>query len=303
MARITCKAVDEHGLVTGSYTMMSDTDKAGYFLATMSLAELKEVGNISECKGYLEMSPWMECGTPTDVNKGMTGATLLGPRLLPNKMHLYSVGPFEFSSTIGNLIIVPIARSLATRPATVQLCLQPAPIRRRILLMHLDSLQTKGGAAQPPTVEGCQEQRDTQEKMGGQTAQKNPAISGKGGRRKGSSSEDLYMNEEKTKPAGPAVDSSQPVATSSKISNFQTREAVRRETPPPPIWLGPEIPYPKSQLPLKSMEISNKFTVLEKDCQIDDYWKKGKFLRALQRRDLDRLQSVRSSSRGLDGLD
>ncbi|KAJ4954135.1 hypothetical protein NE237_030967 [Protea cynaroides] len=97
MARITCIAVDKHGFETSSYTVMSETDKAGYFLATMPLAELKEIGNITECKGYLEMSPLMACSIPTDVNKGMTGATLLGPRvLLNNKMHLYSVGPLEY---------------------------------------------------------------------------------------------------------------------------------------------------------------------------------------------------------------
>ncbi|XP_042503764.1 protein SEED AND ROOT HAIR PROTECTIVE PROTEIN-like [Macadamia integrifolia] len=96
VARITCKAVDKYGVVTGSYTVMSDTDKSGYFLAKMSLTKIKEVGNITECKGYLRMSSLMSCSIPTNVNKGITGCPLSGPRLLHNKTHLYTVGPFEY---------------------------------------------------------------------------------------------------------------------------------------------------------------------------------------------------------------
>ncbi|XP_042484567.1 protein SEED AND ROOT HAIR PROTECTIVE PROTEIN-like [Macadamia integrifolia] len=97
VARITCKAVDKHGFVTGSYTVMSDTDKSGYFLAKMSLTEIKEVGNITECKGYLDMSSLISCSIPTNVNKGITGSPLAGPRYLSHsKTHLYTVGPFEY---------------------------------------------------------------------------------------------------------------------------------------------------------------------------------------------------------------
>ncbi|XP_043695635.1 protein SEED AND ROOT HAIR PROTECTIVE PROTEIN-like [Telopea speciosissima] len=96
VARITCKAFDKHGSVSGSYTMMSDTDKSGYFLATMSVEDVKEVGNITECKGYLDMSSMESCSVPSNVNKGISGCPLAGPRLLHNKMQLYTVGPFEY---------------------------------------------------------------------------------------------------------------------------------------------------------------------------------------------------------------
>ncbi|XP_027363397.1 proline-rich protein 1-like [Abrus precatorius] len=99
VARVTCGCVDENGYETGPISVLSDaTDGKGYFLATVTLAEFGHKLKFGECKAYLESSPLETCKVPSDVNYGISGATLSSYRILDNKKKLYSVGPFFCTS-------------------------------------------------------------------------------------------------------------------------------------------------------------------------------------------------------------
>ncbi|XP_027367936.1 proline-rich protein 1-like [Abrus precatorius] len=99
VARVTCGCVDENGYETGPISVLSDaTDGKGYFLATVTLAEFGHKLKFGECKAYLDSSPLETCKVPSDVNYGISGATLSSYRTLDNKKKLYSVGPFFCTS-------------------------------------------------------------------------------------------------------------------------------------------------------------------------------------------------------------
>ena len=98
VARITCKGVDEYGYETESLSILScATDAKGYFIATLSPYEVKDNRRLRECRAFLELSPSEVCDVPTDVNKGISGATLASYKPLHDKnMKLFTVGPFFF---------------------------------------------------------------------------------------------------------------------------------------------------------------------------------------------------------------
>ena len=98
VARITCKGVDEYGYETESLSILScATDAKGYFIATLSPYEVKDNRRLRECRAFLELSPSEVCDVPTDVNKGISGATLASYQLPHVKnMKLFIVGPFFF---------------------------------------------------------------------------------------------------------------------------------------------------------------------------------------------------------------
>ncbi|KAF8392667.1 hypothetical protein HHK36_023016 [Tetracentron sinense] len=100
VTRITCLAVNNQGYESAPFSVLShETDKKGYFFATLCPSELGNGWKLSECKAFLESSPLEKCDVPTDFNKGISGALLLSHHLLPNKkMDLYSVGPFVYTS-------------------------------------------------------------------------------------------------------------------------------------------------------------------------------------------------------------
>ncbi|KAJ4951270.1 hypothetical protein NE237_028102 [Protea cynaroides] len=101
-ARVTCLIVDENGYESAISVHSDKTDKNGYFLAKLTPTKLEEIeykGILTGCKAFLSSSPLRECRVPTDVKNGMTGAPLLLPRVVPEDgMHLYSVGPFEYTT-------------------------------------------------------------------------------------------------------------------------------------------------------------------------------------------------------------
>ncbi|XP_043697576.1 protein SEED AND ROOT HAIR PROTECTIVE PROTEIN-like [Telopea speciosissima] len=100
--RVTCLVVDENGYESVITVISNKTDKNGYFLAKLypsALEELEFKGILTGCKAYLNSSPLRKCRVPTDIKKGMSGAPLLLPRILPeDNIHLYSVGPFVYTS-------------------------------------------------------------------------------------------------------------------------------------------------------------------------------------------------------------
>ncbi|RDX88170.1 Proline-rich protein 1, partial [Mucuna pruriens] len=99
VARVTCGYEDELGYGTSSISVSSHvTDNKGYFYASLSLAELGSKLKLTECKAYLVSSPLETCKVHTDVNYGITGATLSSYRLLDNNTKLYTVGPFFCTS-------------------------------------------------------------------------------------------------------------------------------------------------------------------------------------------------------------
>ncbi|CAE6055764.1 unnamed protein product [Arabidopsis arenosa] len=62
-----------------------------------------KVKNISSCKVKLESSPVYTCKTPTNVNKGVTGAPLSPENskfLSHDNLTLYTLEPFYFSSPV-----------------------------------------------------------------------------------------------------------------------------------------------------------------------------------------------------------
>ncbi|CAL9023976.1 unnamed protein product [Prunus brigantina] len=100
VARITCLAEDEYGYETAPFSILSGaTDAKGYFFATLSPSELQDKWKLTECKAFLDYSPFQYCQVPTDVNHGITGHLLASYRILNTKnIKLYSVGPFFYTS-------------------------------------------------------------------------------------------------------------------------------------------------------------------------------------------------------------
>ncbi|PSR94740.1 Proline-rich protein [Actinidia chinensis var. chinensis] len=101
LARITCLAKDKNGYESAPFSVLShSTDAKGYFLATVSPSELEDACKLTECKAFLEKSPLESCSVPTDVNNGISGASLSPYHLLEDKnMKLSSVGPFVYTPT------------------------------------------------------------------------------------------------------------------------------------------------------------------------------------------------------------
>ncbi|XP_042504762.1 protein SEED AND ROOT HAIR PROTECTIVE PROTEIN-like [Macadamia integrifolia] len=100
--RVTCLVVDENGYESAITVLSDKTDKNGYFIAKLYPSQHEELeykGILTRCKAYLNSSPLRKCRVPTDIKKGMSGAPLLLPRILPEEnIHLYSVGPFVYTS-------------------------------------------------------------------------------------------------------------------------------------------------------------------------------------------------------------
>lgn len=101
VARITCLAVDKKtGYELAPFSILSkETDEKGYFFATFSGSEIEDDRKLTQCKAFLNSSPWESCNVPTNVNDGMSGALLVSYRLINNKrMKLHSVGPFIYTT-------------------------------------------------------------------------------------------------------------------------------------------------------------------------------------------------------------
>ncbi|XVF79383.1 hypothetical protein PTKIN_Ptkin14bG0217800 [Pterospermum kingtungense] len=99
LAKVTCEAVDEVGVVKTVPICSIPTDAKGYFYATVS--SVNESLKLKDCKAFLESSPENNCNVPTDVNKGITGFPISGDvyRVLNDKhTKLYSAQPFFYTS-------------------------------------------------------------------------------------------------------------------------------------------------------------------------------------------------------------
>ncbi|EFH56569.1 hypothetical protein ARALYDRAFT_483934 [Arabidopsis lyrata subsp. lyrata] len=101
--KVVCPMVDSHGKLVAKVTISSyPTDLKGYFyFITYGLSH--KVKNISSCKVKLESSPVYTCKTPTNVNKGVTGAPLSPENskfLSHDNLTLYTLEPFYFSSPV-----------------------------------------------------------------------------------------------------------------------------------------------------------------------------------------------------------
>ncbi|XP_042504763.1 protein SEED AND ROOT HAIR PROTECTIVE PROTEIN-like [Macadamia integrifolia] len=76
IARITCLTSDVNGYEALPFSFLSEVAaKNGYFLATLHLEKVEQKGKLSECKAFLHSSPLKACSIPTNMNKGMTGAS------------------------------------------------------------------------------------------------------------------------------------------------------------------------------------------------------------------------------------
>ncbi|XP_023762600.1 protein PELPK1 [Lactuca sativa] len=98
--RVTCLAVHKNGYESAPFSFSScPTDVKGYFLAKISSSELlkNNLWEVTECKSFLENSPWPGCKVPEDTNGGITGAQLTFSRML-NGYSLSSVGPFIYNA-------------------------------------------------------------------------------------------------------------------------------------------------------------------------------------------------------------
>ncbi|KAL5701099.1 hypothetical protein ACHQM5_026474 [Ranunculus cassubicifolius] len=103
VAKIACIAKKQYRYESDPFTILSKgTDKKGYFLARLPISNMDSTKPILfKCKVFLHSSPSKTCNVPTDMNKGKTGALLYSSYhiLHDNKMKLYSVGPFAYTST------------------------------------------------------------------------------------------------------------------------------------------------------------------------------------------------------------
>ncbi|KAK9053927.1 hypothetical protein SSX86_025002 [Deinandra increscens subsp. villosa] len=100
-ARVTCLAVHKNGYESAPFSFSSrPADKKGYFLAKIPSSSLvkDDLWEITECKAFLENSPWTSCKVPEDTNGGIKGAHLTFSRHLnSNGYCLSSVGPFIYN--------------------------------------------------------------------------------------------------------------------------------------------------------------------------------------------------------------
>ncbi|KAI3526869.1 hypothetical protein L1887_06135 [Cichorium endivia] len=97
--RVTCLAVHKNGYESAPFSFSScPADVKGYFLAKITSSELlkNDLWEVTECKSFLENSPWTGCKNPEDTNGGLTGAPLTFSRML-NGYSLSSVGPFIYN--------------------------------------------------------------------------------------------------------------------------------------------------------------------------------------------------------------
>ncbi|KAL0739834.1 hypothetical protein Bca4012_081347 [Brassica carinata] len=100
---VVCPIVDSYGKLVAKVALSSyPTDLKGYFyFITYGLAH--KVKNINGCKVKLESSPVSTCKTPTNVNKGVTGASLSSNSskfISRDNLDLYTLEPFYFSSPV-----------------------------------------------------------------------------------------------------------------------------------------------------------------------------------------------------------
>ncbi|KAD3338163.1 hypothetical protein E3N88_33684 [Mikania micrantha] len=100
-ARVTCLSVHKNGYESAPFSFSScPADKKGYFLAKIPSSRLvnDDLWEITECKAFLEKSPWTTCNVPEDTNGGIKGARLTFSRHLNNDGYcLSSVGPFIYN--------------------------------------------------------------------------------------------------------------------------------------------------------------------------------------------------------------
>lgn len=101
--KVVCPIVDSYGKLVAKVTISSyPTDLKGYFyFITYGLSN--KVKNFNGCKVKLESSPVSSCKTPTNVNKGVTGAPLSPDNskyLSHDNFNLYTLEPFYFSSPV-----------------------------------------------------------------------------------------------------------------------------------------------------------------------------------------------------------
>ncbi|GJX01084.1 hypothetical protein Tco_0184997 [Tanacetum coccineum] len=100
-ARVTCLAVRKNGYESAPFSFSSTpANKMGYFLAKIPTSKFikDDIWEITECKAFLEYSPWTSCKNAEDTNGGIKGAPLVFSRHLDsNGFCLSSVGPFIFN--------------------------------------------------------------------------------------------------------------------------------------------------------------------------------------------------------------
>ncbi|KAK1428155.1 hypothetical protein QVD17_16983 [Tagetes erecta] len=100
-ARVTCLAVHKNGYESAPFSFSScPADEKGYFLAKIPSSPLlkDDLWDITECKAFLESSPWTSCKVPEDTNGGLTGVRVTFSRHLnSNGYCLSSVGPFIYN--------------------------------------------------------------------------------------------------------------------------------------------------------------------------------------------------------------
>ncbi|XP_010507878.1 PREDICTED: proline-rich protein 3-like [Camelina sativa] len=101
--KVVCPIFDSYGKLVAKVTISSyPTDLKGYFYFVAYGLSLK-VKNINSCNVKLESSPLSACKTPTNVNKGVTGAPLSSDNsnfLSHDNLILYTLEPFYFSSPV-----------------------------------------------------------------------------------------------------------------------------------------------------------------------------------------------------------
>ncbi|KAJ0259070.1 Pollen Ole e 1 allergen and extensin family protein [Hirschfeldia incana] len=100
---VVCPIVDSYGKLVAKATISSyPTDLKGYFyFITYGLSH--KVKNINGCKVKLESSPVSTCKIPTNVNKGVTGASLSSNSskfISRDNLDLYTLEPFYFSCPV-----------------------------------------------------------------------------------------------------------------------------------------------------------------------------------------------------------
>ncbi|KAF5820337.1 hypothetical protein HanXRQr2_Chr01g0001081 [Helianthus annuus] len=100
-ARVTCLAVHKNGYESAPFSFSScPADKKGYFLAKLpsSMLVKDDLWEITECKAFLENSPWTSCNVPEDTNGGIKGVRVTFSRHLNSSgFCLSSVGPFIYT--------------------------------------------------------------------------------------------------------------------------------------------------------------------------------------------------------------